>query len=85
MEDAAKRMAKAGKGAGMGVGLMSALGAAAVGLYQSVYTGKPTPLIHFSLLLLLCKFEFDFNFNFYLLVLFIHHHYSFYCIKRKLI
>ena len=49
MEDAAKRMAKAGKGAGMGVGLMSALGAAAVGLYQSVYTGKPTPLIHFSL------------------------------------
>ena len=51
MEDAAKRMAKAGKGAGMGVGLMSALGAAAVGLYQSVYTGKPTPLIHFLLLL----------------------------------
>ena len=48
MEDAAKRMAKAGKGAGMGVGLMSALGAAAVGLYQSVYTGKPTPLISHS-------------------------------------
>ena len=45
MEDAAKRMAKAGKGAGIGVGLMSALGAAAVGLYQSVYTGKPTPII----------------------------------------
>ena len=49
MEDAAKRMAKAGKGAGMGVGLMSALGAAAVGLYQSVYTGKPTTLTNFSL------------------------------------
>ena len=54
MEDAAKRMAKAGKGAGMGVGLMSALGAAAVGLYQSVYTGKPTPLI---IIISLCSFN----------------------------
>jgi len=34
----ANRMAKGGKGAGMGLGLMGALGAAAIGLYQSIYT-----------------------------------------------
>mgnify|MGYP001793597685 CR=1 FL=1 len=40
MEDVAGRMARAPKGAGLGVGLLGALGAAAYGLYQSVFTGK---------------------------------------------
>lgn len=42
MEDMASRMAKGGRGAGIGAGALAALGAAAVGLYQSIYTGKET-------------------------------------------
>lgn len=40
MEDVAGRFAKAPKGAGIGAGLLGALGAAAYGLYQAVYTGN---------------------------------------------
>lgn len=50
MEDVAGRMARAPKGAGIGVGLLGALGAAAYGLYQSVYTGNCRVLTTF------CKF-----------------------------
>lgn len=49
MEDMANRMAKGGKGAGMGLGLMGALGAAAIGLYQSIYTGMRTIFLYHSL------------------------------------
>lgn len=45
----ANRMAKGGKGAGMGLGLMGALGAAAIGLYQSIYTGMRTIFLYHSL------------------------------------
>ncbi|XP_067946943.1 prohibitin-2-like [Watersipora subatra] len=38
MEDIGGRVARGGKGAGVGVGLLGAIGAAAIGLYQSVYT-----------------------------------------------
>jgi len=40
MEDVAGRMARAPRGAGIGMGVLGALGAAAYGLYQSIYTGS---------------------------------------------
>lgn len=40
LNDFAGRLKKAGKGGGIGVGLLAAAGAAAYGLYQSMYTGK---------------------------------------------
>lgn len=40
MEDIGGRLARGGKGAGVGVGLIGAIGAAAAAIYQAVYTGK---------------------------------------------
>ena len=45
MEDIGGRLARGGKGAGIGAGLLGAIGAAAMGLYQAVYTGNNTGLL----------------------------------------
>ena len=39
LNDLANRIMKGGRGAGAGVGLLAAIGGAAYGLYQSMYTG----------------------------------------------
>jgi len=39
LNDLANRIMKGGRGAGAGVGLLAAIGGAAYGVYQSMYTG----------------------------------------------
>jgi len=39
LTDFANRLAKGGKGAGVGLGFLAAAGGLAYGLYQSMYTG----------------------------------------------
>jgi len=39
LNDLANRIMKGGRGAGVGMGFLAAIGGAAYGLYQSMYTG----------------------------------------------
>ena len=55
MEDIGGRLARGGKGAGIGAGLLGAIGAAAMGLYQAVYTGNNTGLLRLSYLHPACQ------------------------------
>ena len=40
LNDLAGRLQRGGRGAGIGMGFLAAAGAAAYGVYQSLYTGK---------------------------------------------
>ena len=48
LNDLANRIMKGGRGAGAGVGLLAAIGGAAYGVYQSMYTGELDELHHMS-------------------------------------